>query len=159
MSPENAEQTPRWTVSDRVFGAVAAVALLAALWFALAGGEEDDGARPVAPPPPITVVEPRDGAEVAPPVAVVFDPGSRMRRDASGWVAAGRYHLHAMIDGVELMAAPHEIQPLEGTRYRWVLPLAPGEHRLRLQWSGPDHRTLAEGGSPPLVVRVRGGRP
>ena len=146
---------PRATTRDRVFGAVGLIAVALALFFLLRGGEEDTGAAPAPPPPPsITVLEPAPGATVGRQLAVLFDTGEEMQQDPSGWVAGGRYHLHAMIDGAELMAAPGQVQPLGGSRYRWVLPLTPGEHRIRLQWSGPDHRTLEEGGSPPITVSV-----
>lgn len=145
------------TVSDRLLGAVGVLAILLALFFALFGGEEDGGGeRPVAPPPAIAVLEPRDGAELSGRVALVFDAGTPMRQGPAGWVAAGRYHLHALVDGTEVMAAPDEVQPLGGTRYRWTLPPLPaGERRITLRWSGPDHRTLEEGGAPPRTVRVR----
>ena len=48
------------------------------------------------------------------------------------------------------------LKPLGGRRFRWNIPgLPPGEHRMRLQWSGPDHRTLREGGSAPFTLLVR----
>jgi hypothetical protein len=147
---------PRLTTSDRVFGAVGALALLLALVFALVGGEED-GALEAAPAPPrIVVIEPRDGAAVAGRVAVVLDAGEELRPAPAGWSTAAGHHLHAEVDGTELMAAPGELRLLEGTRYRWVLPgLPPGAHRIRLRWSDASHRPLPEGGSAPFTVTVR----
>jgi hypothetical protein len=158
--PERSETSPagdpRLTTSDRVFGAVGLVAVLLALAFALVGGEEDGAAGTVPPPPRISVVEPREGATVSGPVAVVFDAGEELRPSPAGWTAGDRYHLHAEIDGTELMAAPGEVQPLGGTRYRWVLPALPaGEHRIRLRWSDADHRPLGAEGSPPVRVTTR----
>lgn len=141
--------------SDVVFGGVALLAVVLALFFFVAG-EADAGADAVPPPPPITVLAPRGGASVSGPFTIVFETPARMERDASGWVAEGRYHLHAMVSGTELMAAPADVQPVEGGRYRWSIPgLPPGEHRVRLQWAGPDHRTLQRGGSAPFTLLVR----
>ena len=54
------------------------------------------------------------------------------------------------------MAGAADIQAVGGRRFRWPIPgLPPGEHRIRLQWSGPDHRTLREGGSAPFTLLVR----
>ncbi|HEV2146506.1 MAG TPA: hypothetical protein VGR37_03735 [Longimicrobiaceae bacterium] len=140
--------------SDLFFGAVALLAVVLAVFFFVAG-EADAGAE-AAPPPPITVLAPRSGATVSGPFSIVFETPARMERDASGWVAEGRYHLHAMVGGTELMAAPADVQPVEGGRYRWsVAGLPPGEHRVRLQWAGPDHRNLQQGGSAPFTLLVR----
>ena len=139
--------------SDLVFGAVAVLALVLALVFFVAG-ETDDGSA--APPPRITVVEPASGTAVSGPFALVFETPARMVRDSTGWVAEGRYHLHATVGGVELMAGAADVRSLGGRRFRWLIPgLPPGEHRIRLQWSGPDHRTLREGGSAPFTLLVR----
>lgn len=140
--------------SDLVFGAVAAAALVLALFFFVAG-ETDEGAGAVTPPPRITVVAPRSGATVSGPFAIVFETPASMVRDSAGWTADGRYHLHATVGGTELMAGAHDVESLGGGRYRWSIPGLPaGEHRMRLQWSGPDHRTLREGGSAPFTLRV-----
>lgn len=140
--------------SDLVYGAVAVVALALALVFFVAG-EADTGADGAAPPP-ITVIEPRSGAAVSGPFAFVFETPATMTRDSTGWIADGRYHLHATVSGVELMAGTDDIESIGGNRYRWSIPgLPPGEHRVRLQWSGPDHRTLRAGGSAPFTLLVQ----
>ncbi|MEW5930310.1 MAG: hypothetical protein AB1941_22855 [Gemmatimonadota bacterium] len=139
--------------SDLVFAGVAVLALVLALVFFVAG-KTDGGEAP--PPPRITLVEPRDGSMVSGPFALVFETPARMVRDSTGWLADGRYHLHAMVGEAELMAGAADIEPLGGRRFRWNIPgLPPGEHRMRLQWSGPDHRTLREGGSAPFTLLVR----
>lgn len=154
-SVPSADAAPRRTTSDLVFGAVAVVAVLLAAFFLFAG-EADTGAEVTAPPPEITVVEPRDGEVVSGAFPVVFEIPMRLTLGPSGWTAEGIYHPHVMVDGTELMAGPRDIEALEGPRYRWTIPaLPPGEHRVRLQWAGPDHRTLEGGGSEPFTVVVR----
>jgi hypothetical protein len=140
--------------SDLLFGGVALLAVVLAVFFFVAG--EADAGPDTEPPPPITVLAPRSGTIVSGSFSIVFETPARMERDATGWLADGRYHLHAMVGGTELMAAPADVQPVEGGRYRWTLPgLPPGEHRVRLQWAGPDHRTLQQGGSAPFTLLVR----
>lgn len=151
--PAAALAPPPLLRSDLVFGALAVVAVVLALAFFVAG-ESDDGAA--APPPRITVVEPAGGAVVSGPFAIVFETPARMERAPTGWVADGRYHLHATVGGVELMAGAADVEALGGRRFRWrIAGLPPGEHRMRLQWSGSDHRTLREGGSAPFTLLVR----
>lgn len=141
-------------VTDRVYGVVGAALAVLALFFLLRGGEADTGA--VAPAvPPLTVIEPREGAEAALPLAVVFDAGVPLTAGPMGWNAAGR-HVHLRVGGTELMAANRDIQPMGGTRYRWTVPALPrGEQTLQLAWSDEQHRAVAEGASRPVRVRVR----
>ena len=140
---------------DRVYGIVAAALAVLALFFLFRGGSADTGADRPAAAPALTLLEPREGAEVTLPMAVVFDAGTRLVAGPTGWNAAGR-HVHLRAGGAELMAAPGDVQPLGGTRYRWTVPaLAGGEQTLQLTWSDEQHRPLAEGASRPVRVRVR----
>ena len=151
----NSDTDARPLVMDRVYGIVAAVLAMMALFFLLRGGPADTGARGPAAAPAITLIEPREGAEVALPVAVVFDAGTRLEAGPMGWNAAGR-HLHLRAGEAELMAAPGDVQPLGGTRYRWTVPALPGgEQTLQLTWSDERHRPVAQGASRPVRVRVR----
>lgn len=150
---------PRRTVADRLLGAVGIALVLAAVLFFFVG-EGDDGAAAepasVPPPPAITVHRPVEGEAVSGAFAVEFETPAEMVEGPGGWVAEDYYHLHAMVGGAEVMAAPGQLLRLGKGRWRWVLPaLSPGEHRIRLQWSGPDHRTVEGGGSPVLRVLAR----
>lgn len=141
-------------VTDRVYGVVGAALAVLALFFLLRGGEADTGAAAPAVPP-LTVLEPREGAEVSLPLGVVFDAGVPLTAGPMGWNATGR-HVHLRVGGTELMAANRDIQPLGGTRYRWTVAALPrGDQALQLAWSDEQHRPLAEGASRPLRVRVR----
>jgi hypothetical protein len=151
----NTEADGRPLVLDRVYGIVAAALAALALFYLFRGGPADTGADRPAAAPAITLVEPREGAEVTLPAAVVFDAGTRLEAGPMGWNAAGR-HVHLRAGGAELMAAPGDVQPLGGTRYRWTVPALPGgEQTLQLTWSDAQHRPLAEGASRPVRVRVR----
>jgi hypothetical protein len=138
---------------DRVYGIVGAAMAVLALFFLLRGEADTGAAAPAVPR--LTVVEPRDGAEAALPLGVVFDAGVPLAAGPMGWNAAGR-HVHLHVGGTELMAANRDIQPLGGTRYRWTVPSLPrGEQTLRLAWSDEQHRPVAEGASRTVRVRVR----
>lgn len=153
-----AEQGER-LASDRVFGVVGGVLLLLGLVFLVRSfgeGGSDTGARPAAAAvPTLSILSPAPGAELAQPAAVELDAGTALVAGPTGWTAEGR-HLHLFAGGTELMATTAEMRHLGGTRYRWALPRLPaGETTLRLAWSDERHRTLPEGASAPVPVRLR----
>lgn len=144
-------------VSDRVFGAVGVAMVLLGLFFwirSFGEGGSDTGARAPAVPV-LAIVSPAAGAEVAQPAAVELDAGSMLTLGPTGWTAEGR-HLHLFAGSTELMAAATELRHVGGTRYRWTLPRLPaGETTLRLAWSDERHRTIPDGASPPVPVRLK----
>jgi hypothetical protein len=157
MAAEQGVADGERTASDRVFGVIGGMLLLLGLFFLVRSfgeGGSDTGARP-ATVPALSILSPAAGAEVAQPAAVDLDAGAPLVAGPTGWTADGR-HLHLFAGGTELMAAAGEIQHLGGTRYRWSLPRLPaGATTLRLTWSDERHRTLAEGASPVVSVRLR----
>jgi hypothetical protein len=145
--------------SDRVFGVIGGLLLLLGLVYLVRSflpGGSDTGAGPaVAAVPALSIVSPSAGAELAQPAAVELDAGTALVAGPTGWTAEGR-HLHLFAGGTELMATAAEMQHLGGTRYRWTLPRLPaGETTLRLAWSDERHRTIPEGASPTVPVRLR----
>jgi hypothetical protein len=144
--------------ADRVFGIVSVVALVLAGVFGaqmLLGGAGDTGAAPTAAAvPSLAIVEPVDGARVASPVAVVVSTSAKLEPGPMGWTAGGR-HLHLTAGGAELMAGAADIAPAGPGRWRWTVPLPPGEQTLRVYWSGADHVRMESGASRPVRVRVR----
>lgn len=146
-------------MSDRIFGAVGVVLVLLGLFFwirSFGEGGSDTGAGPAAVAvPTLAILSPAAGAELAQPAAVEFDAGAPLTLGPTGWTAAGR-HLHLFVGGTELMASANELRQVEGTRYRWTLPVLPaGETTLRLAWSDESHRTIPDGASAPVTVRLR----
>jgi hypothetical protein len=146
-------------VSDRIFGAVGVVMVLLGLFFwvrSFGEGGSDTGARPgAAAVPALAIVSPAAGAELAQPAAVELDVGARLTLGPTGWTAEGR-HLHLFAGGTELMASATELRHVGGTRYRWTLPRLPaGETTLRLAWSDERHRTIPDGASRPISVRLK----
>ena len=139
---------------DGVLGMLGGVMILLAIGVLLWGGEPDGGApAETVSVPAITLIEPAADAIAVGPVPVVFEVPVRLRQGPSGWHAES-LHLHARVDGIEVMPAADEIQPLGGNRYRWMLSLPPGRHTLRLSWSDPNHAPLPDGASAARTVTV-----
>lgn len=152
MTDDVAAERPRTLVADRVYGAIAVIAVLLALFFLFRGGETDTTV--VDRPPPLTVREPLSGAELAQPVAVTFDARTPLRPDGSN--PAATRHVHLRIGATELMPGPTDVQPVSGTTYRWTLPRLPsGPAWLRLYWSDAQHRPIpgAESDSVSVIIR------
>lgn len=145
-------------VADRVFGIVGGVLVLLALvfWIRSCGeGGSDTGVRPASAIPALAILTPTPGAELPQPAVVELDAGAPLTLGPTGWTAAGR-HLHLFVGGTELMAAATELAPAGGTRYRWTLPRLPaGETTLRLAWSDERHRTIPQGASAAVPIRLR----
>jgi hypothetical protein len=145
-------------VADRVFGVVGGVLVLLALvfWVRSCGeGGSDTGARTPSAIPALALLSPAPGAEVPQPAVVEFDAGAPLTLGPTGWTENGR-HLHLFAGGTELMASAAELAPVQGTRYRWTLPRLPaGEITLRLAWSDESHRTIPQGASATVRVRLR----
>jgi hypothetical protein len=151
MTNDDAEAKPRGLTADRVYGAVAAVAILLALWFLVRGGGADTTA--VQRSPRLTVEDPRPGATLAQPVVVTFDARTTLRPDGSD--AGATRHVHVRIGATELMPGPADVRPVSGTTYRWTLPRLPaGPAALRLYWSDAGHRPIAGAQSDSVAVTI-----
>lgn len=127
--------------------------LLFAMWAEAAGRRVGAEARRL---PQLVLLEPADGAVVGDAVGVVFETDVTLRSGPAGWEAPGGHHIHAAVDGLELMPGPGDITPLDGGRYRWLIrPLSPGTRELRLFWSDRNHREVAEATTPTIRIEVR----
>ncbi len=146
---------PPPSVLPTVLGILLVGIVVLAIGFWIDSRRSAAGASGSAAVPPITLIEPTSGAVVESPLPVLFETPVSLRWVAGGW-QAGRLHIHAEVSGSELMPGARDIQPLGDNRYRWTLPpLPPGEHTLRLFWSGPDHRPIQEGRSATVEIEVR----
>jgi hypothetical protein len=111
--------------------------------------------------PPLRILFPESGAKVGTQLAVVFEtPGDLGRMTMSAPVVGT--HLHIETDGVSLMPTADQLIALGGGRYVFVfdLPVAPGQHTLRVYWSDGMHRTIsASMQEVKLTVEAGPGRP
>jgi hypothetical protein len=150
---DRGEGAPRLTVSDRIYGGIAIVAIVLALWFLVRGGPGDTSAA-AGRPPAITLVDPRPGAELDQPVTVTFDARTPLRAD--GTDTTSNRHVHVDAGGTMLMPGPADVRRVDGTTYRWTLPRLPsGPVWLRAYWSDATHRPIPGTSADSVNVRIR----
>lgn len=104
--------------------------------------------------PAITLLAPQSGDTVDAPITVRFRAGERLALGPMGW-ASDDLHLHAYVDGIEIMPAAADIEPQSDGTFIWHLPAVPGERTLELSWAGMQHGSLSEGASGQIRVVVR----
>jgi hypothetical protein len=142
----------RLSTTDRIYGAVAAIAIVLAAFFLFRGGGAD--ATKVNRAPRLTIEDPLQQAEVAQPMVVTFDAHTALRPDGSD-PAAGR-HVHARVGASDLMPGTADVRPVAGTRYQWTLPRLPaGISYVRLYWSDASHRAIPGATSDSVPVTIR----
>jgi hypothetical protein len=149
-------ERPGRTLPDALLGVVGGAMVLGALIVLVLGGERDTGSRStITEAPQLTIVEPADGQILAGRLQVVFTVTEPLRAGPAGW-GVDSLHIHASVNGREFMPASADVQRVDASHFRWVLPrVAPGPVRLRLYWSGPDHRPLAAGASETIGVTIQ----
>lgn len=141
------------TISDRVLGAAGVMMILAAVYLLLFGGPSDEGGAAAAPP--IELLAPGPGAVVGSPVVLEMRVGGTLTPQPGGW-GSGGFHLHADVDGRELMPGPRDIRRLEGGRHAWTLPpLEPGVRTVALFWSDASHRAITGSRTPGISITVQ----
>ena len=79
-------------------------------------------------------------------VRLQFQTTRPLALQPTGW-GAGRFHLHALVNGVERMPAAADIQSLPGGDYQWLLSDLPDSAQVQLVWALPSHQRLTEGAS------------
>jgi hypothetical protein len=123
--------------------------LLLGIWVA----SRQPGAE-VATPPALRLLEPVDGAVVTLPLELRFHVDAELGVGRGGW-GTGPFHLHADVDGFEIMPAAADLAALGEGEYRWtVRGVEAGQRTLRLTWSDPSHRVLEQGASQPVTIII-----
>ena len=146
-----AAAAPR-TVRETVLGVVGVLMVIGAVATLLLGGEGDTGTAPGGPPA-IEILRPAPGDTVRGPLDIVFRPAAELAPTSAGW-GTGSLHLHLRLDGADYMPGAADIAREPAGAFRWSFAaLPPGPHRLRLFWSGADHRPIEGGGSAEIEVR------
>jgi len=120
------------------------------------GGYRRQRTSPVAAAAaPLTVLEPKDSAQVDAPLEVTFSTTAPLHLTPMGW-QAGSLHLHALVDGAQVMPGALDIHALGDGRFRWKLKaVGPGPHDIRLVWARPDHHAIPEGASGDVPFTVK----
>lgn len=138
---------------DALLTTVGVAMLLMAVALFFIGGEGDTTRRPLVAAPVLDLLAPQEGAVIDGPVEMIFSTSRPITAHRDGW-GVDDFHLHAHLDGQEVMPNAAQIVPLEKGRYRWTVKLPAGAHAVRLYWAGPDHKPLP-GGSEARRITVR----
>jgi hypothetical protein len=119
----------------RVAAMLLVAGAVAAAW--LTRGGDDAGV------PDVAIDHPLHGDSVTNPVRIVFRSAAALEAGPGGW-GAGDLHIHALVNGREVMPAAADITAAGAGRWEWRLPpLQPGEQRVALQWADRLHRPAA----------------
>ena len=133
--------------------------MVAAALILLVLGGPSDAETATASPPSIEVLSPVEGEAIAIPLQLRFRTSASIGRKPGGW-GTGDFHLHASIDGLEVMPGPADVQPGPDDSYLWTFAcLRPGDTQIQLFWSDAAHRPIEGARTPPLGVRLRAGAP
>jgi hypothetical protein len=153
MTDTPAAAPPRLSTTDRIYGAVGAIAIVLAAFFLVRGGSGDTGAA-ASRAPLLTIEDPRPGATLDQPVTLLFDARTDLGTDGTDAKAAR--HVHVDANGMMLMPGPGDVRRVEGGRYRWTLPRLPaGPATLVVYWSDARHRPVAGATSDSVRVTLR----
>ena len=136
---------PRPSLLPVVLGFVFAGILLLAVSFWATSRQNNPV---VETPPSLTLLSPAGDTAAKDSLTVRFKTGVPLRLGPAGW-AAGRFHLHALLDSVELMPAAADIHHTPEGSYSWTItPLRPGS--FQLIWALPNHTRLTENATQPI---------
>jgi hypothetical protein len=104
--------------------------------------------------PQLTIIAPAANAVVDSPLVIRFTSERTISMGHNGW-AAGNYHLHADINGVEHMPAARDLEGA-GEHYAWTIAAVPsGPVRIRLGWADMQHRAVVSGATDTVRAAVK----
>lgn len=126
---------------------LAAILLLGLGWLS-------DRSRKAGPPitPHVRLLAPAGDTTVGDSLTLVFSTSTPIRLQQTGW-SAGRYHLHTVVNEVELMPGAADIRPAGADRYTWTVPIRDSVATVYMLWALPNHSRAPDGGSDTILVR------
>ena len=104
--------------------------------------------------PSLVTISPQPGDTVDAPLVVRFTAGNDLTLGGMGW-ASNDLHLHAYVDGTEIMPAAADIEDAGDGTFLWTLPTEGGSHTIQLRWADMDHGDIQVGASRTIDVFVR----
>lgn len=104
--------------------------------------------------PQLSILSPGEGAAVDSPLVVRFTSNQPLVLNPTGW-GYRTLHLHAWVNGVQLMPAAADVVQSDSATYEWTLALGRGPQALSLAWADQAHRPLTAGGSDTIRVELR----
>jgi hypothetical protein len=102
--------------------------------------------------PEVRIISPAGDTTTDGTVTVRFSTSRPLELLPTGW-GAGRYHLHALVNGIERMPAAHDIRPSPAGDYLWTLSDLPDSTELQLVWALPSHQQTGAGASAIHLIR------
>lgn len=134
-----------------VVGMVLTGLLLATLAY-LANARNEVESRAI---PQLSITAPLSGAVIDSPLVIRFTSTEPIHLQPTGW-GHRRLHLHAWVNGVEIMPAAADITVPEPGSYSWTLgATAPGVVRMYVGWADMSHRPITPGSSDTVNVQIR----
>jgi hypothetical protein len=104
--------------------------------------------------PQLDILAPSANATVDSPLVIRFTSERDIRLGHNGW-AAGNYHLHAHVNGVEHMPAAADLEQ-SGDQYAWTITaVPPGLIEIRLGWADMRHRAVVSGATDTVRATLR----
>ena len=140
------QQSAAQSIRPVIIGIGITIVLLAGLAY-LASARRDVGSDV----PALVIVSPQPGAQTDSPLTVRFRTAAPLSLHPTGW-GTGDLHLHARVNGVELMPAAADIEQAE-EEFAWTMATVPkGRVEVRLGWADALHRELAAGASDTVSI-------
>jgi hypothetical protein len=110
--------------------------------------------RPARVQPRVTLISPARDTTINGPLQLYFESSIPLELMPTGW-GNGPYHLHALVDSVEVMAGGTDVRPAGNGRYYWTLPALERPAHVQLVWALPNHGRLGTGASQRVRVAPR----
>lgn len=102
--------------------------------------------------PRITLLQPSRDTTISGDLILRFTSTLTLSQQTAGW-GAGRHHLHALVNGTEVMPAPADVARTGPNEYAWTIRAIPDSARVQLIWALPNHRRLTAGASQTVQIR------
>jgi hypothetical protein len=104
--------------------------------------------------PQIQLLQPTRDTVISGALTLRFATDAALALQPAGW-GTGRFHIHALVNGVEQMPAPTDIRAAGNREYIWTFSDLPDSAEVVLVWALPDHRRTSEGASHAIQVRAQ----
>ncbi|MEX2281705.1 MAG: hypothetical protein WEE89_04360 [Gemmatimonadota bacterium] len=147
MNPGDSPADQRPSLLPVIIGIGLAGALILGLGFWVARRPAAAGQQPE-----VRIISPAGDTTTDGSVTLRFATSRPLELVPTGW-GAGRYHLHAMVNGVERMPAASAIRPLSAGDYQWTLSELPDSAEVQLVWALPTHQQTGAGSSARHLIR------
>jgi hypothetical protein len=107
------------------------------------------------PPPSLGITSPAPGMATDSPLVIRFTSSHPLDLRASGW-GHDNFHVHAVVNGTEVMPAAADIVRADSQHYEWTIAGIPrGSATYYLAWADQAHRPLRQGATDTVRFTIR----